>query len=119
MARAKKAQSTSNPTPAWGKPIPLRLPERLLTDAQTAQDRLNLSQQEAVRLAAKIGLAALAQVDYDVEGIVARFALEMTEEKKPRRLTVKTPDHEQNPGQGQQARGPGARGARSASSGSG
>lgn len=55
--------------------MPLRIPPALLAEIERAAVKTSRTKQDVIRTAAEIGLAVLAEVDYDVPGIVARFAL--------------------------------------------
>lgn len=69
---AKKAKAKNPPS---GPSIPLRLPNWLLEKIKTGMEVRGASQQEMIRLASEVGLAALAKVNYDIGEAVARMAM--------------------------------------------
>lgn len=52
------------------KPIPIRLPASLLAKIEQAADKLQLSKQDVMREAMKLGLAHYARIEWDVQGAV-------------------------------------------------
>ena len=53
------------------KPIPVRLSVDLLAKIEEAAQLLEMSSADVIRLAAKIGLADLARINYDISGLIS------------------------------------------------
>jgi len=56
------------------KPIPLAVPNELLTQIDTAATRTGRSRSELMRLAIEIGLADLKAINYDIAATISNAA---------------------------------------------
>lgn len=69
MKTKKRERNPKDPSPA-GKPIPLAIPEGLLTRLDDVADRMDMSRANVIRMTMKIGLEQLSRVDYDIARLV-------------------------------------------------
>lgn len=75
------------------KPYPVRLSPRILAQLKLAAERTqSVNESDVLRLAAEIGLAALAETDYDVPRLVARFMLGQHPAPSPAEIVLETLD---------------------------
>jgi predicted DNA-binding protein len=56
------------------KPVPLAVPNELLTQIDTAASRTGRSRSELMRLAIEIGLADLKAINYDIASTISNAA---------------------------------------------
>jgi len=69
MPKTNKKESKENV-------VPVRFTDRALAEVKVAASAMGPRQSaEIIRLAAEIGLAVLAEVKYDLAGIIARYSL--------------------------------------------
>lgn len=75
----KTAKSASKES-GLSDPKPVRLTPEIEAGIARVQKKTKRSDQEIIRLAAEVGLAALAMLDDDIPGILAKFAIEKANE---------------------------------------
>ena len=61
-------------------PTPIRIPVKLLREIDAASSEIEMSKQETIRIAIRVGLERLRRVNYDLAGSV-NDAAEKKEEK--------------------------------------
>lgn len=69
MKTKKRERNPKDPSPA-GKPIPLAIPEGLLTRLDDVAERMEMSRANVIRMTMKIGLEQLQRVNYDLARLV-------------------------------------------------